>query len=407
MKLSLKKETVFIMLLCLWESNIIFSQDNSNQSLTKNKMSQLIDQQFKFADQQYKILSANAPAAVMPKTFDTKTNKVEYSDTKWWCSGFYPGSLLYIYEYTKDPEIKKEIENRLAILEKEKYNKGTHDLGFMMYCSFGNAYRLFGTPQYKAIIETAAASLATRYRPSIKAIQSWNKGKKFDCPVIIDNMMNLELLCWASENGADPKFKEIAIAHANTTMQNHFRADNSSYHVLDYDLATGKVIKKVTHQGGADSSAWARGQGWGLYGYTMMYRFTKNKGYLKHAKKIAQFIITNPNLPEDKIPYWDFNAPNIPDALRDASAGALIASSLLELGQYANREEQKQYVGVAEKMLCSLSSDKYRAKLGENGGFLLLHSVGNFPGNSEIDAPLSYADYYFLEALLRYKKWYL
>lgn len=408
MKQLPKKKLVFIIILSLWISNTILAQDKSSKKSTiTNNMAVLIDEQFNFAAQQYKILSKNVAADVMPVTFSEKENKVKTSDTKWWCSGFFPGTLLYIYEYTNDAEIKTEAEKRLSILEKEKHYTGNHDLGFMMYCSFGNAYRLFGKPEDKLTINTAAASLATRYRPSIKAIQSWDSSKNFKCPVIIDNMMNLELLSWASDNGADAKFKEIAVTHANTTIQNHFRPDYSSYHVLDYDLETGKVLRKVTWQGAADSSAWSRGQGWGLYGYTMMYRFTKDKRYLQQATKIASFILKNPTLPDDKIPYWDFNAPSIPNALRDASAGALIASALLELGQYATKKEKKEYVAVAEKMIQSLASDKYRAKLGENGGFILMHSVGALPFNSEVDVPLTYADYYFLEALLRYKKWYL
>jgi hypothetical protein len=373
----------------------------------KEKMSAIIDEQFKFAAKQYQVLAQNVPQDVMPKTFYYNTNKVETSDTKWWTSGFYPGSLLYIYEYTKNPEIKTEAEKRLAILEKEKHYTGNHDLGFMMYCSFGNAYRLFNRPQDKATIDTSAMSLSTRYRPSIKAIQSWDSNEVLKCPVIIDNMMNLEMLCWVSDNGGDKKFKEIAITHANTTLKTHFRADNSSYHLVDYNLKTGTIIKKITWQGLADSSAWARGQGWGLYGYTMMYRFTKDKNYLAQAQKIAAFLINHPNLPEDKIPFWDYDAPNTPTQYRDASAGALIASALLELGQYTTGKDKKLYVSTAETMLRSLSSDKYRAKLGENGGFLLLHSVGHMPNKTEIDVPLTYADYYYLEALLRYRKWYL
>ena len=391
------KKTILIVLIA---SGSLFGQK-------KQKMSELIDQQFNFAVAQYGILARNVPSDLMPKTFDYVTNKVETSGTEWWCSGFYPGSLLYIYEYTKNPDIKTEAEKRLAILEKEKHYTGNHDLGFMMYCSFGNAYRLFHKPEDKATIDTSAMSLATRYRPSIKAIQSWDSYKTLKCPVIIDNMMNLEMLCWVSDNGGDKKFKEIAITHANTTLKTHFRADNSSYHLVDYDLQTGKIIKKMTWQGLADSSAWARGQGWGLYGYTMMYRFTKDKNYLEQAKKIAAFLINHPNLPEDKIPFWDYNAPNTPTQYRDASAGALIASALLELGQYSKGEDKKLYVSTAETMVRSLASDKYRAKLGENGGFLLLHSVGNLPNKTEIDAPLTYADYYYLEALARYKKWYL
>lgn len=373
----------------------------------KKDMAKLIDEQFNFAALQYKVLAKNVAPDVMPKTFNTKTNKVETSNTKWWCSGFFPGSLLYIYEYTKDAEIRKEAEKRLAILEKEKHYKGNHDLGFMMYCSFGNAYRLFGKPEDKATIDTAAASLATRYRPSIKAIQSWDSSANFKCPVIIDNMMNLELLNWVSDHGGNARYKEISITHANTTIQNHYRPDYSAYHVLDYDLAAGKVARKKNWQGAFDSSAWARGQAWGFYGFTMMYRFTKDKRYLQQAKNIAGFLMNHPNLPEDKIPYWDFDAPKIPNALRDASAGAIMASAFLELGQYTTGKEKKQYVAIAEKMIRSLSSDKYRAKSGTNGGFILMHCVGHLLGNSEVDQPLTYADYYFLEALKRYKDWYL
>lgn len=373
--------------------------------MAQSSMSKLIDEQMRFASQQYKVLAKNVPADRMPRYL--KNGKVETSDTKWWCSGFYPGTLLYIYEYTKDAEIKAEAERRLKLLEPEKHYTGNHDLGFMIFCSFGNAYRIFNKPEYKTTIDTAAMSLATRYRPSIKLIQSWNSSKQYKCPIIIDNMMNLELLCWVTDNGGDPKFKEIAINHANTTLVPHYRPDYSSYHVLDYDLETGKIIKKVTHQGYADSSAWARGQAWGLYGYITMYRFTKDIQYLAHAKNIAAFLLNHRKVPTDMIPYWDYDAPITPKTYRDASAGAIMASALLELGQYSADVERKKYVNAAEKILRSLSSKAYRAKLGDNGGFLLMHSVGSLPHNSEVDSPLTYADYYFLEALLRYKNWYL
>ncbi|MEJ2901328.1 glycoside hydrolase family 88 protein [Pedobacter panaciterrae] len=371
------------------------------------KMSQLIDEQFKFADQQYKVLAKNVPADVMPKTYYENTGKVETSDTKWWCSGFFPGTLLYIYEYTKDADILKEAKGRLSILEKEKHYTGNHDLGFMMYCSFGNAYRILKDPSYKKTIDTAAESLSTRFHPEAGVIQSWNSSKKMAGPVIIDNMMNLELLSWVSDHGGDKKYKEIAVRHANSTIKNHFRPDFSSYHVIDYDMKTGKILQKITAQGAADSSAWSRGQAWGLYGYTMMYRFTKNKQYLNQAKNIAKFMLNDRNMPADMIPYWDYDAPGIPNALRDASAGAVMASALLELAQYSDKKEGKQYVSAAETALKTLASDAYRAKLGENGGFLLKHSVGSIPHKSEVDVPLTYADYYFLEALHRYKNWYL
>lgn len=388
-------------------SLLLLHQAVADAQIKDLPMAKLIDEQFKFADQQYKVLARNVPADQMPKTFYPQTGKSENSDTEWWCSGFFPGSLLYIYEYTKDADVLKEAKARLAILEKEKLNKGTHDLGFMMYCSFGNAYRLFKDPAYKAVIDESAASLSTRYHPAAKVIQSWNSSKAWTGPVIIDNMMNLELLGWVTDQGGDKKFKEIAVNHANSTIKNHFRPDFSSYHVLDYDMKTGNVLQKKTAQGAADSSAWARGQAWGLYGFTVMYRMTKDKQYLEQARKIAAFMLNDRNMPTDLIPYWDYDAPGIPNTYRDASAGAIMASALLELAQYTDKKEHKKYLGAAEKVIRTLSSDAYRAKLGENGGFLLLHSVGSLPHKSEIDVPLTYADYYFLEALHRYKNWYL
>jgi len=387
----------FTLTLCL--SGHLFAQQEVN-------MKQFIKDQFDFAAKQYVYLAKNTPADKMPKSYYPTTGKSENSSTKWWCSGFYPGSLLYIYEYTKDTATLNEAKKRLAILEPEKHYTGNHDLGFMMFCSFGNAYRILKDKSYIATIDTSANSLSSRFREKAGVIQSWNKSKKFDGPVIIDNMMNLELLLWASKQTGNKKYWNIAISHADSTLKNHFRKDYSSYHVVDYDMSNGKVLKKLTHQGAADESAWARGQSWGLYGYTMMYRFTKEKRYLDQANKIAQYILNSSNLPADKVPYWDFNAPNIPNALRDVSAATINASALLELAQY-NKKEKNNYVNIAKQILLNVASDKYKAKLGENGGFILMHSVGSLPHNSEVDVPLTYADYYFLEALHRYKNWYL
>ncbi|GAA4161160.1 glycoside hydrolase family 88 protein [Chryseobacterium ginsenosidimutans] len=372
---------------------------------SKKEMAHLIQKEFQFAEKQYKFLLKTVPQDKMPQSY--KDGKLVTKDISWWCSGFYPGSLWMIYEQTKDSEIKKEAERTLKIIEPNKTFTRDHDLGFMMFCSFGNAYRITKDPKYKDIILTSAESLSTRFRPGMQAILSWDKMADFKGPVIIDNMMNLEMLNWASQNGNNKRLGEIAVAHANTTMKNHFRPDYSSYHVIDYDVNTGEVLNKKTFQGYSDSSAWARGQGWALYGYTMMYRFTKDEKYLTQAQNIAKFILNNPTLPEDKIPYWDFNDPKIPNVPRDTSAAGIIASALLELGQYSNGKEKKNYIDTAKQMLMSLSSEKYQAKLGENGGLLLMQSTGGLPLNSEIDVPLIYADYYFLEALKRYKDWYL
>lgn len=397
----MKKDKLSLAIICNLFVLLVVAQTN------KSDMKQLIDDNMQYAAGQYKVLMQQAPADQMPRSYNASAKQLITSNTEWWCSGFYPGTLWMIYDATKDEAIRQEAEKRLTILEKEKNNTGTHDLGFMILCSFGNAYSITKNPAYKNVIFTAAASLSTRYRPSIESIQSWNKSEKFNCPVIIDNMMNLELLEWVAKNGGDNTFHQVAVSHAKTTIKNHYRSDYSSYHVVDYDLETGKVIKKVTHQGYADESAWARGQVWGLYGFVTMYRLTKDEQYLSQAKHIAQFLLNHPNLPADKIPYWDFNAPDIPNALRDASAGAIMASALLELGQYTKGKEKQGYITAAETMIRSLSSPAYRAAPDSNGGFLLEHSVGHLPGNSEIDVPLTYADYYFIEALARYKKWYL
>lgn len=368
-------------------------------------MPQLIADDLSFAQNQYAYLQKQVPDNAMPKTFVNGKNV--NSNMVWWTSGFYPGTLLYIYEYTKDKIVLAEAEKRMQNLEVEKSDTIDHDLGFKMFCSFGNAYRITKKPHYKDVVLEASHSLSMRYRPSIQLIQSWNKSVNFNCPVIIDNMMNLEMLEWSSKNGGSEQYNTIAVKHANTTLKNHFRKDFSSFHVVDYDLATGKVLKKVTWQGANDTSAWSRGQGWAMYGFTMMYRFTHDAKYLAQARGVAHFILSNPNLPADKVPYWDFNAPGIPNTLRDVSAAAIYASAFLELGQYTAGSEKQNYINTAKIILRALSTDEYRAKLGENGGFILKHNVGSMPHKSEIDVPLTYADYYFLEALLRYKKWYL
>lgn len=363
---------------------------------------QTINQNFKDADAQYKVLIKELPQNQFPKTYHPDTKKLETSSSRWWCSGFYPGTLLYLYQQNKDQVLLTEANRMLNILQKEQYNKTTHDLGFMMYCSFGNAEKINPKPAYRQILINSAKSLSTRFDPKVGCIKSWDS-KNDEYLVIIDNMMNLELLFWATKTTGDSSFYKIAVTHANTTMKNHFRPDYSSYHVVDYNPETGAVQQKRTAQGYADESAWTRGQAWGLYGFTVMYRETKDKKYLDQAKHIASFILQNPNLPKDKIPYWDFNAPNIPNALRDASAASVMASALLELGRYADQKDKKLYFSTAETIIKNLSSAAYQAKPGTNGGFILEHSVGHMPNKTEIDVPLTYADYYFVEAMTRYK----
>jgi len=348
---------------------------------------------------QYKILANATPLNGLPRTFEN--GNVQTTNPDGWVSGFFAGTLLRLYEYTQDSVLLKNALIRLRLLEKEQFNKTTHDLGFMMYCSFGNAIRITPDAGYDSILINSARSLCTRFNPKVGCIRSWNSAPSHFL-VIIDNMMNLELLMYAFEKTHDSSFYNIAVTHANTTMKNHFRPDYSSYHVVDYNPVTGAVQRKITHQGAADESAWARGQAWGLYGFTMMYRTTGDKKYLEQAKHIADFILHHPNLPSDKIPFWDFDAPGIPNAYRDASAAAIISSALIELSDYTSGNEKNEYKNVAATILKNLSSPPYKSRGDEVGGFLLKHSVGNLPAKSEIDVPLSYADYYFVEAAMRY-----
>jgi unsaturated chondroitin disaccharide hydrolase len=324
----------------------------------------------------------------------------------WWTSGFFPGSLWYLYEYSGDPLVKELALGRTASLEQEQYNDRDHDIGFKMFCSYGNALRLTEDSTNIPVLLNAAASLIKRFDPRVGCIRSW--GDRFNTTdpflVIIDNMMNLELLFWATKQTGDSTFFSIAVTHADTTLKNHYRPDGSSYHVVEYDPQSGAVLKRRTAQGFADESAWARGQAWGLYGYVMAYRETGYQRYLNQAKKIANFLLHHPNMPSDGVPYWDFDAPDIPHALRDASAAAIMASALIELSALDEGGTESPYFKNAEKILVTLSQNRYRSVPGENHNFLLMHGVGHIPEKSEVDVPLSYADYYYIEALMRYRK---
>ncbi|MCB2410512.1 glycoside hydrolase family 88 protein [Hymenobacter lucidus] len=342
---------------------------------------------------------AGKPGPVSPRTL-TPAGGLVVVPSRDWTSGFFPGYLWLLSEATGQEKWRTAARTYTARIEAEKTNGTTHDMGFKVYCSFGNGYRLTQDAAYREVLVQAARTLSTRFSPTVGALRSWDHHREtWSYPVIIDNMLNLELLFAATRLTGDSSFYRIAVAHANTTLRNHFRPDYSTYHVVDYDTLTGQVIKKTTHQGYANESAWARGQGWALYGYTMCYRETRNPAYLAQAEKVAAFILNHPNLPPDLIPYWDFNAPDIPNAPRDASAGAVIASALYELSTYSPLQATS-YRQKADKMLGNLARH-YAARPGGSRGFLLLHSTGHQPANSEVDGPLIYADYYFLEALLR------
>ena len=343
-----------------------------------------------------------------PVTLKTDSS-VYYCGYADWRSGFFPGSVWYLYELTGDSTLLPLAAKYTDAIEEAKNLTWHHDIGFIVNCSFGNGLRLAGTPSYKDVMVQAAKSLSTRFRPAAGIIQSWDvergwqSERGWECPVIIDNMMNLELMFEATRLSGDSSFYKIAVSHADRTMEEHFRPDGSCYHVIDYSIKDGKVRHRQTAQGYADESIWSRGQAWAIYGYAVCYRETKDRKYLDQALKTFNMMKNLENMPEDLIPYWDMSAPNIPNEPRDVSTASCIASALYEISTM-DVPDAAGYKMYADSIMVSLSSPAYRAALGTNGNFLLMHSVGSIPHNSEIDVPLNYADYYFMEALKRKKE---
>lgn len=373
-----------------------------------NDISNVINNDINFSTRQYSLMLqqiGREGKVRIPKTID-KLGRMVYIPIDDWCSGFFPGSLCYLYQLTNDKSWLLQSKRFTEALDSIQYLTWHHDVGFMIGSSYLNIYRLNPNKAYKKAIIQTAKSLCTRFRKKAGVIQSWNVDRGWQskrgwtCPVIIDNMMNLELLFEATRLSGDSTYWKVAVSHANKTLENQFRKDGSCYHVVDYDPNNGAVLHRQTAQGYADNSAWARGQAWAVYGYTVCYRYTHDRKYLDQAVKTLNFVMQNPNLPEDLIPYWDFDAPNIPNEPRDASSAACIASALYEMNNYL---PDNGYTSLADRIIRSLSSPEYRAPLGKNGYFLLMHSVGSIPHNNEIDVPLNYADYYFLEALTRRK----
>ncbi|MFI3301665.1 MAG: glycoside hydrolase family 88 protein [Rikenellaceae bacterium] len=323
-----------------------------------------------------------------------------------WCSGFWPGVLWYAYEASNDAAIKAEAQKFTGSLEFLSVTPAyDHDLGFLVFTSYGNGYRLTKDPKYKEVILMTTDTMATLINDKVGTMLSWPRAEKmFGWPhsTIMDNMINLEMMFWAAKNGGEEHkyLYDMAVRHADVTMEHHFREDGSCYHVAVYDPQTGNFIKGVTHQGYADETMWARGQSWAIYGYTVMYRETKDPKYLSFVQKVVDVYLKD--LPEDYIPYWDFSAPGIPDAPRDASAAAVVASALLELSEFLPNAKGAEYKDAAVKMLTSLASDAYKS--GDARVSFLDHSTGHWPAKSEIDASIIYADYYYIEALHRLKR---
>jgi len=341
----------------------------------------------------------------MPRGWNKwRTGKDEYDMRSAfdWTAGHFAGSFWYLYEATGDEFFKGRATAWTDILAPNAKVTDNHDVGFIMYCSYGNARRILGTEKYDALLAETAGSLCRRYNPDLGLIRSWGAlDEKKNFRVIPDNLMNLELLMAMAKQKDGERFAKIAVSHADVTMRHHFRADGGCYHVLDYDQKTRRVKNIDRGQGASCETPWSRGQSWAIYGYTMMYRMTGYDRYLAFARKLADYAMNHPNMPEDGVPYWDYGAPG---EERDSSAAAIMASALLELSQYVGETDRGRCRAFAVKQLTSLASSAYYSKGGEVGHFLLKHGVGSKPSGNEIDTPLNYGDYYFLEALLRFRK---
>jgi unsaturated chondroitin disaccharide hydrolase len=383
-------------------SGLCYSCKTKSDSLDVNKELDYCLQQTSAA-----IKDLKSDSSFIPRSIANGKKEWRYVNYRDWTCGFWPGILWYEYEYSKNDMWKQQAQrNSQALYPLVDSAAIDHDLGFQVFTSIGNGYRLTGDSIYKSILLRAADTVSKLFNPKVGTMLSWPREVPgVDWPLrhntIMDNMINLELLFWASKNGGNKQLYDMAVKHAETTIQNHFRSDYTSYHVVVYDTATGKKIKGITHQGYNDSSMWARGQSWAIYGYTMVYRETKDAKFLDFAQQVTDLYLKN--LPDDLIPYWDFNAPDIPNAPKDASAACVVASALLELSTFVNdKTKAEEYRSKAEKMLVSLSSEKYQSR--EVNDAFLLHSTGHKPNGGEVDASIIYADYYYIEALLRLKR---
>lgn len=382
-----------ILFSCKQENDATIQTDNSIEQ--PQDISQLLSQRFK------KLVQYPVDSLSFPRSYNPATQTIKKVPSKDWTSGFFAGNLWQLYELSGESRFRESAIKWTSFIEKEKLNAGTHDMGFKVYCSYGLGLKQTGDVDYKNIILESARTLSTRFNENVQSIRSWDFRKdQWEFPVIIDNMMNLELLFEATQLSGDSTYHNMAITHANTTLKNHFRADNSTFHVVVYDTINGQVKDKVTHQGYSKESAWARGQAWAIYGYSMTYRYTKDKRYLDQAIKTAAFFTQHKKLPVDGIPYWDFDAPNIPNEPRDVSAAAIVGSALVELYQITGHQN---YLDYSKKVLKSLETETYILPVDVDAPFILQHSSGDWSKRSEMDEPIVYGDYYYLELKLRLK----
>jgi lysophospholipase L1-like esterase len=352
-----------------------------------------------FAGQQLANTAQQLPPTLSPKAArsDGSWTTVSNTDAVGWTQGFFPGAMWLKFDELVDPDWRSRADTWTRPLEGQKYNRQTHDLGFKLMTSFGQAYRLTGDPYYRDVLLVAAESLASRFNPLVGIIKCCDWNPDWQLPLVIDTMMNLELLLWAADNGGQPEWRSMAVSHALKTINDAVRSNGSTYHVVDYNPSSGAIRFQGTFQGYADWSTWSRGQAWAIYGFTVVYRFTGDARMLEAARLTADYYLSL--LPADMVPNWDFDAPS---QQKDTSAAAAVASALFELAQLIGPVDGGPYRDAALRMLDALSAAPYFAE-GSNAPGLLLHAVGHYPAGHEVDTTLIYGDYYFQEAVMRYR----
>lgn len=345
------------------------------------------------------LIELNYNPSLHPSQTVRETGKWDESklDRYEWTSGFFSGTLWHMYMITGDENWKEYADMWTADLEDAATISYDHDTGFRIFNSFGNGYKLLKNRSYYKVLLRGANTLSSRYNPTIGAIKSWDWIGNF--PVIIDNLMNLELLFWTAETIENNELYNQALSHADLSLTHHMREDGSTYHIVDFS-DDGSVIEKFTTQGCnstapgcGDKSVWARGQAWAVYGFTMIYRFTKEERFLEAAIKASDYFIEN--LPDDRVPIYDFLEPVPSVRTKDASAAAIVASGLFELYSYT---KNVLYFNTAVDILESLTSDNYATINSDSNAILKKSTIHRGKGN----VGTSYADYYYLEAIIRY-----
>ncbi len=383
--------SALIPICCLFFSSV-YAQDSDNGLKEFHAFPQVLGHaQTKLAET---LEELNYNASLHPGHTDRNTGlwDTRFLKRSEWTSGFFAGTLWYMYQLTGETQWKDYAKEWTEDLESTANLNIDHDTGFRISSSFGNAYQLIQGQYYQRIMLRAANTLAQRYDPKIGAIKSWDWIGNF--PVIIDNLMNLELLFWNAENSGNSEWYNIALSHAETSLKHHMRPDGTSYHIVDFD-DSGNVNWKGTRQGYGHNSVWARGQAWAIYGFTMIYRYTGKEKFLDAAIRAADYFIDN--LPDDFVPIYDFLEPVTTVQSKDASASAIAASALFEIYEFTNNA---RYFNSAVNILNSLSSEQFMSVNSDISSILKQSTLHRGHGN----VGTSYADYYFLEAIIRYRK---